>query len=152
MRKCASRSANTCHKIISGGDVINDTARTVRVPVQDARALPLPAAPPRATQQGAGQGKAKPGDVLLGSNPNSAARAEKGPGGQGDGEHAAAARDSRVDDIVDWLWEEMQLPNLKARVGPSDDIGVGARGLGPARCALTTGSAPLGQGDGEAAG
>ena len=27
----------------------------------------------------------------------------------------------KVDDIVDWLWEEMQLPNLKARVGPSED-------------------------------
>ena len=27
----------------------------------------------------------------------------------------------KIDDIVDWLWEEMQLPNLKARVGPSDD-------------------------------
>ena len=27
----------------------------------------------------------------------------------------------KVDDIVDWLWEEMQLPNLKARVGPSEE-------------------------------
>ena len=27
----------------------------------------------------------------------------------------------KVDDIVDWLWEEMKLPNLKARVGPSDE-------------------------------
>ena len=27
----------------------------------------------------------------------------------------------KIDDIVDWLWEEMQLPNLKARVGPADD-------------------------------
>ena len=27
----------------------------------------------------------------------------------------------KVDDIVDWLWEEMQLPNLKARVGKSEE-------------------------------
>ena len=27
----------------------------------------------------------------------------------------------KVDDIVDWLWEEMQLPNLKARAGPSEE-------------------------------
>ncbi len=27
----------------------------------------------------------------------------------------------KIDDIVDWLWEEMQLPNLKARVGPSEE-------------------------------
>jgi uncharacterized sporulation protein YeaH/YhbH (DUF444 family) len=27
----------------------------------------------------------------------------------------------KVDDIVDWLWEEMQLPNLKARVGKAEE-------------------------------
>jgi uncharacterized sporulation protein YeaH/YhbH (DUF444 family) len=28
----------------------------------------------------------------------------------------------KVDDIVDWLWEEMQLPNLKARIGKSEEL------------------------------
>jgi uncharacterized protein len=105
-------------QIVSGGDVINDTARTVRVPVRMLEHYHFRLRRPE-EQQGAGQGKAKPGDVF--SDPSKQrGPGEKGPGGQDDGE-VQLLLEFKIDDIVDWLWEEMQLPNLKARVGPSDE-------------------------------
>src|SRR6202012_1074280 len=68
--------------------------------------------------QGVGQGDAKPGDVLADGQPDQGS--EKGEGGQGDG-GIHLMLDIKMDDSVEWLWEEMQLPNLKSRVGPSDD-------------------------------
>src|SRR5690606_32420815 len=44
----------------------------------------------------------------------------KGPGGREEGEFQLLL-EIKIDDIVDWLWEEMQLPNLKARAGASDE-------------------------------
>src|SRR5580692_7594212 len=105
-------------QIISGGDVINDTARTVRVPVRMLEHYHFRLRRPE-EQQGAGQGKAKPGDTF--SDPSKQrGPGEKGPGGQDDGE-VQLLLEFKIDDIVDWLWEEMQLPNLKARVGPSEE-------------------------------
>jgi uncharacterized protein len=105
-------------EIIAGGDVINDGARTVRVPVRMLEHYHFRLRRPE-EQQGAGQGKAKPGDVF--SDPSrEKAPGEKGAGGREDG-GVQLLLEFKVDDIVDWLWEEMQLPNLKARVGPSDD-------------------------------
>ncbi len=104
-------------KIIAGGDVINDSARTVRVPV---RMLEHYHFRLRSSDesQGVGQGEAKAGDVLVDAAPDQGA--DKGEGGRGDG-GIQLLLEIKIDDIVDWLWEEMQLPNLKARVGPSDD-------------------------------
>ena len=50
----------------------------------------------------------------------------------------------KVDDIVDWLWEEMQLPNLKARVGPvrRESTGCARAGTAAARARGSTGAAP----------
>jgi uncharacterized sporulation protein YeaH/YhbH (DUF444 family) len=56
--------------------------------------------------------------VLADGNPEQGS--QKGEGGQGDG-GIQLMLEIKIDDIVDWLWEEMQLPNLKARVGPSDE-------------------------------
>jgi hypothetical protein len=105
-------------EIIAGGEVINESARTVRVPVRMLEHYHFRLR--RADeQQGAGQGKAKPGDVFAdptrGQQPG-----DKGPGGREDG-GVQLQLEFKVDDIVDWLWEEMQLPNLKARAGPSDE-------------------------------
>jgi uncharacterized protein len=105
-------------QIVAGADVINDGAKTVRVPVRMLEHYHFRLRRPD-DQEGAGQGKAKPGDVL--QNPNRQRGAgEKGPGGQEEGE-VQLMLELKIDDIVDWLWEEMQLPNLKARVGPSDE-------------------------------
>jgi uncharacterized protein len=103
-------------EIIAGGEVINDGARTVRVPVRMLEHYHFRLRRPE-EQQGAGQGKAKPGDVF--SDP-SQSPGEKGAGGRDEGE-VQLLLEFKVDDIVDWLWEEMQLPNLKARIGPSDE-------------------------------
>src|SRR5580692_2352022 len=105
-------------QIVSGGDVINDTSRTVRVPVKMLEHYHFRLRRPE-EQQGAGQGKAKPGDVFA-DPARDKGPGEKGAGGRDDG-GVQLLLEFKVDDIVDWLWEEMQLPNLKARVGPSDD-------------------------------
>jgi len=105
-------------QIVAGADVINDGAKTVRVPVRMLEHYHFRLRRPD-DQEGAGQGKAKPGDVLQGPTRQRGA-GEKGPGGQDEGE-VQLLLELKIDDIVDWLWEEMQLPNLKARVGPSDE-------------------------------
>src|SRR5580700_2987818 len=104
-------------KIIANGDVINDSARTVRVPVRMLEHYHFRLRNP-GDSQGVGQGETKAGDVLAEGTPDQGA--EKGEGGRGDG-GIQLLLEIKIDDIVDWLWEEMQLPNLKARVGPSDD-------------------------------
>src|ERR671937_163194 len=64
------------------------------------------------TQRGAGQGKGEPGDVLQpgreeGDQPGQA-------GGTRDGEIRFVV-ELKIDEIVDWLWEELKLPELKPR-------------------------------------
>jgi uncharacterized sporulation protein YeaH/YhbH (DUF444 family) len=105
-------------EIIAGGEVINESARTVRVPVRMLEHYHFRLR--RADeQQGAGQGKAKPGDVF--ADPSRGPQpGDKGPGGREDG-GVQLQLEFKVDDIVDWLWEEMKLPNLKPRAGPSDE-------------------------------
>jgi uncharacterized protein len=104
-------------EIIAGADLAGDGARTVRVPVRMLEHHHFRLR--RADESfGAGQGKAKPGDVF--TDPAREGEGEKGPGGREQGE-VQLLLEFKIDDIVDWLWEEMQLPNLKARAGPSDD-------------------------------
>ncbi|MBS0366555.1 MAG: DUF444 family protein [Proteobacteria bacterium] len=104
-------------EIIAGGDLINEGARTVRVPVRMLEHYHFRLR--RAEEsEGAGQGEVKPGDVL--ADPAKQGPGEKGPGGREDG-GVQLLLEFRIDDIIDWLWEEMQLPNLKPRVGPSQE-------------------------------
>jgi uncharacterized sporulation protein YeaH/YhbH (DUF444 family) len=105
-------------QIVAGGELINGGSRTVRVPVRMLEHYHFRLRRPE-EQQGAGQGKAKPGDVFADPS-RQRGSGEKGPGGQEEGE-VQLLLEFKVDDIVDWLWEEMQLPNLKARIGPSED-------------------------------
>src|SRR5580692_9347568 len=87
-------------QIVSGGDVINDTARTVRVPVKMLEHYHFRLRRPE-EQQGAGQGKAKPGDVF--ADP---AR-EKGPGEKGAG---------GPDDDSDWIREGWDRRGARSRL------------------------------------
>ncbi|HEY8509772.1 MAG TPA: DUF444 family protein [Steroidobacteraceae bacterium] len=105
-------------QVIAGADVINGNARTVRVPVRMLEHYHFRLRRPE-EQQGAGQGDAKPGDILQDAS-RQRGSGEKGPGGLDEGE-VQLLLEFKIDDIVDWLWEEMQLPNLKARVGPSEE-------------------------------
>src|SRR5258708_29429793 len=71
-------------QIVSGGDVINDSSRTVRVPVKMLEHYHFRLRRPE-EQQGAGQGKAKPGDVF--SDPSKQrVPCEQSPRRQDDGE------------------------------------------------------------------
>jgi sporulation protein YhbH len=100
--------------LIAGSDVLSRPGdRTVQVPVRFLEHHRFRLADPN-ERKGAGQGKASPGDVLR--------RAEPGPGGQnqGGGDNDGEIRfvlEFKVDDILDWLWEELDLPNLQPREG-----------------------------------
>lgn len=104
--------------IVARSDVAGPGGQTVRVPVKmlEHYHFRLRSGEPR---QGVGQGDAKPGDQLVppgrdrGTGP-------RGAGGRDDG-GVEFVLEFRVDDIVDWLWDEMELPNLKARVGSASE-------------------------------
>lgn len=105
-------------ELVSGGELIGGGARTVRVPVKmlEHYRFRLRRAGER---NGVGQGRAKPGDVFVdpaqGGTPGA-----KGPGGEDEGE-VQLLLELKIDDIVEWLWEELQLPNLVPRTGPSEE-------------------------------
>jgi hypothetical protein len=62
----------------------------------------------------AGQGKARAGDTL--TRPGSDKGGSKGEGGDEAGGYQFEL-ELRVDDIVEWLWEELKLPNLQRKEG-----------------------------------
>jgi len=98
--------------LLSGGDLMTGAKnKTVAVPVRMLEHARLRLADP-SSQQGAGQGQGQPGDVLQpGREPGDA-------GAQGGGTKDGEIRfmvELKVDEIVDWLWEELKLPDLKPR-------------------------------------
>ena len=105
-------------QIVAGSDIINDGARTVRVPVRMLEHYRFRLRPD-AKQEGVGQGKAKPGDMLGPAN------AGKQPGGKGAGGTERGGPELllefKLDDIIDWMWEELRLPNLQPRIGQSEE-------------------------------
>lgn len=98
-------------EVVSGADVLsNPENRTVKVPVRFLEHYRFRLADPQ-RQSGAGQGEGVgPGDVL-----RPAGRGERGAGsGAGTGEGGVKfLLEFRVDDILDWLWDELELPNLR---------------------------------------
>src|SRR4051812_6422508 len=104
-------------QIVAGADVLTGGASTVRVPVRMLEHYRFKLRPPN-EQQGVGQGKAKPGDRI--GRPQQQDSDQRGQGGNEDG-GIQYTLEFRIDDIVDWLWEEMQLPNLEAKAGKSRD-------------------------------
>jgi uncharacterized sporulation protein YeaH/YhbH (DUF444 family) len=105
-------------QVVAGADVLTRGTSTVRVPV---RMLEHYRFRLRSSNEvsGVGQGAAKPGDQI--ANPSDQSDASgRGGGGDDDG-GIQYMLEFQVDDIVDWLWEEMQLPNLEARTGGAKD-------------------------------
>jgi uncharacterized protein len=100
--------------LVAGPDVITGSQdRTVQVPVrllEHARFRLNDSS--SHTESSAGQGKGKPGDVLRQAQPDMGD--ESGGGGNNEGE-VKLMLEFKVDDIVDWLWEELQLPDLQPR-------------------------------------
>jgi uncharacterized sporulation protein YeaH/YhbH (DUF444 family) len=84
--------------------------------------------------------RASPGDVLQPGQPSRAK--EKGGGGTGEGE-IRFVLELKVDEILDWLWEELKLPDLKPkRTAPPWTPSTCARaGTSAARARASTGAA-----------
>src|SRR5437762_1070221 len=118
--------------LLANGDFISHpTERTVRVPVRMLEHARFRLAHAE-SQSGAGQGRGPVGDVLRPAKPS--VTEEAGKGGIGQGEFQLVL-ELKLDDLVDWLWEQLQLPDLKPR--PSAPIeeeelvreGVSKRGI-----------------------
>jgi sporulation protein YhbH len=102
-------------ELVAGSDVLSDARdRTVKVPVRFMEHYRFRLRD-QDEQQGAGQGDAKPGDVLRPARPVSGSDPA---GGEGEGQ-VSFVLEFQIDDILDWLWEDLQLPNLKPREGSS---------------------------------
>ena len=105
--------------LVSGPDALTNTQdRTVQVPVKL-----LEHARFRLTdtdeQTGVGQGQGEPGDVLRpAKNQGDGESDDAGQGGSGRGEFELAI-EFKMDEIVDWLWEELKLPDLKPKQTPA---------------------------------
>lgn len=100
--------------LVAGPDVITGSQdRMVQVPVrllEHARFRLADSSSKGYTS--AGQGQGKPGDVLRQAQPDMGE--EEGEGGDNDGE-VKLLLEFKVDDIIDWLWEELQLPDLQPK-------------------------------------
>jgi uncharacterized protein len=105
-------------QVVAGSDIIGDGARTVRVPVRMLEHYRFKLRPD-ANAQGVGQGSAKPGDLLGEANAGNKP-GNKGAGGTERG-GPELLLEFKVDDIIDWMWEELRLPNLQPRAGQSDE-------------------------------
>ncbi|HYL87878.1 MAG TPA: DUF444 family protein [Burkholderiales bacterium] len=103
---------DTLPELLANSDLMTGPgSRTVAVPVKflEHARLRLAESP---VQQGAGQGRGEPGDVLQ------PGREEGGEPGQAGGTNDGEIRfvvELKVDEIVDWLWEELKLPELKPK-------------------------------------
>jgi uncharacterized sporulation protein YeaH/YhbH (DUF444 family) len=104
-------------EIISSAEVLGSGHRTVRVPVKLLEHYRFRLRAPE-SHTAAGQGSASPGDVLRPAD--QASGQDKGHGTTEPG-GVEFVVELAIDDIVDWLWEELELPNLQARVGGVTD-------------------------------
>jgi uncharacterized protein len=64
------------------------------------------------SQQGAGQGKGQPGDVLQPGREKGDAQSQSG--GTENGEIRFVV-EMKLEEIIDWIWEELKLPDLKPK-------------------------------------
>jgi uncharacterized sporulation protein YeaH/YhbH (DUF444 family) len=102
----------TLPDLLAGADLMTRPGnRTVAVPVRFLEHSRLRLADTQ-VQSGAGQGRGQPGDIL---QPGREEGAEPGSqGGTGEGEIRFVV-ELKIDEIVDWLWEELKLPDLKPK-------------------------------------
>jgi hypothetical protein len=103
---------NTLPEILSGEDLMTGSAknRTVMVPVKFLEHSRFRLADP-SSQQGAGQGQGQPGDVL---QPGREQGDASGQGGTENGEIRFVV-EMKLEEIIDWIWEELKLPDLKPK-------------------------------------
>jgi uncharacterized sporulation protein YeaH/YhbH (DUF444 family) len=99
-------------ELIAQSDVFPRADTTVQVPVRFLEHWRFKLRDEDETK-GVGQGDGTPGDVLAGPPQRGAG---KGAGGNDEGGYQFVL-ELKIDDIVDWLWEELELPNLKVKTG-----------------------------------
>lgn len=106
-------------EVLANADIFGgDRSRTVRVPVRFLEHFRFRL---REAEEitGAGQGDVKPGDQL--GQPGQ----QQGGDGQGEGGNDEGGvqlmLELKVDDIVEWLWEELKLPNLQSKAGATQE-------------------------------
>jgi uncharacterized sporulation protein YeaH/YhbH (DUF444 family) len=109
---------------VTGPDVLSRAqGGTVLVPVRLLEHARFRLRDPE-SQSGAGQGSGEPGQVLRPAQPESGEESGERRGGTGEGE-VKFVLELKVDDFIDWLWEEMKLPELKPKQSPvaeDDDL------------------------------
>jgi len=100
-------------ELLSGGDMITrPDNRTVLVPVRLLEHARFRLRDP-GERVGAGQGSGQAGDLLRPAREEGEGRSG-GSGGRDEGE-VRFVLELRIEDIVDWLWEELKLPELKPK-------------------------------------
>ena len=100
-------------ELIAGPDLITGPQeRTVQVPVRLLEHARFKLADGRSLS-GAGQGEGQPGEVLQRGQPEPG-EGGQGEGGQEDGEVRLLLEFS-IDDVMDWVWEQLKLPDLKPK-------------------------------------
>jgi hypothetical protein len=104
---------NTLPEILSGEDLMTGDSknRTVMVPVKFLEHSRFRLADPD-SQQGAGQGQGQPGDVLQTGRDKGDAQSQAG--GTENGEIRFVV-EMKLEEIIDWIWEELKLPDLKPK-------------------------------------
>jgi uncharacterized sporulation protein YeaH/YhbH (DUF444 family) len=104
---------DTLPEILSGTDLMSGPSgnRSVLVPVKFLEHARLRLAD-AASQEGAGQGRGEPGDVLAPGRDKGDAAAQSG--GTESGEIRFVV-EMKLDEIIDWIWEELKLPDLKPK-------------------------------------
>ncbi|WP_313706228.1 DUF444 family protein [Massilia sp.] len=104
--------------LIAGPDFISGPQeRTVQVPVRMLDHARFRLAEGR-VESGAGQGPGEPGDVLRRASDDDDDGEAKG--GNEDGEVRMLLEFS-IDEVMDWLWQDLRLPDLKPRPSPGID-------------------------------
>jgi len=100
--------------LISGSDVLSRPSdRTVQVPVRFLEHYRFRLREDQDSGEAqVGQGDGEPGDVLRRAKPSEGEGG--GEGGSGEGE-LRFILELKVDDIVDWIWEELALPDLQPK-------------------------------------
>lgn len=101
--------------LVAGSDLITGSSqRTVHLPVRVLEHARFQLADnPIERFRRAGQGRGQPGDVLRPlPSPDEADQAAGGEHGEG---QLQLLLELKVDDIVDWLWESMKLPELRPK-------------------------------------
>ena len=110
---------NNLPELIAGPEILTDPdGRTIRVPVRLAEHARFRLREAE-TRTGAGQGAGEVGQVL---RPGELQPGEQRGGEAGSGEGGLQlVLELKVEDLLDWLWRELELPDLKPREAPRED-------------------------------